>query len=425
MEPPVARRPAVFRGWLIVAVALVVNAFSTGIGVWGVSLFALPMTREFGWSRAAFFGAATFRSLAAGAIAPLIGPLQDSRSGPRLLLIITVLCMAASMALLKFVDSLLAFYALFGALGAVMVLGGGDMLLTVVIPKWFIRYRRRALTIASAGSAVGPMLFPVVITFVLQAAGWRETWLLLGVGSLVVLLPLATLVRTQPEDLGELPDGAAAPPATAGSRPSASPLMERSLTRAEALRTASFWLLALSAGAYVTGVTGLQTNWLLYFQDVGFSATTAALSSTVYGMGAFSARFLWGFMSERMAVRHLMALQTLATAVTVALFFVIHDTPSLFVVAMLHGLALGGQFILRPLIVAEYFGRRHLGAINGVMRPFNTLASAFGPLIIATLFDASGGWTAPLCAIIALWVVSAATVAGAAPPAGATGARTG
>jgi len=45
------------------------------------------------------------------------------------------------------------------------------------------------------------------------------------------------------------------------------------------------------------GVTGLQTNWLVYFQDVGFASTTAALSASAFGVGSFSSRFLWGFIS--------------------------------------------------------------------------------------------------------------------------------
>jgi hypothetical protein len=65
-EAPASPRKKLYHGWILVAVTLIAGAFTTGAGTWGVSLFVKPMTEELGWTRSAFFGALTVRSIMAG-----------------------------------------------------------------------------------------------------------------------------------------------------------------------------------------------------------------------------------------------------------------------------------------------------------------------------------------------------------------------
>lgn len=411
-EAPLRRRGRVFHGWYLVAATLVAGAFSTGAGTWAVSLFVLPMTEELGWSRSAFFAALTMRSLLSGVLAPFIGPMQDTQKGPRRLMFITAFGMSGGLAMLYWVDNLPMFYVLFGLVGTLMTVGGAEMLLSAVLPKWFIRHRTRALTIGSAGSGAGPLFFPLIVSAVIDAWGWRAGWLALGGTAFVILLPIAFLVRTRPEDMGLRPDGDGAPATgSAGRRPE-----ERSFTRAQAVRQPTFWLVNLSGGLFLMGVTGLQTNWLLYFQEIGFASTTAALSATAFGIGSFSSRFIWGSFASRFQVRVLMATATTLTALSVLLMFQVDSVTTMVLAAVLNGLALGGNFVMRPLIVANYFGRDHIGAINGVMRPFSIAGGASGPLAVALLYDSTGNWHIAFGLVIAIWLGSALSIALAAPP---------
>jgi len=410
-KPPLKRR--LYHGWILVGVTLIAGAFTTGAGTWGVSLFVKPMTDELGWSRSAFFGALTMRSIIAGILAPIIGPMQDSKPGPRRLMFITALGMSGGMAALYWVDSLLMFYVLFGTVGTLMTVGGAEMLLSAVLPKWFIRRRTQAMTIGSAGQGAGPLFFPLLVGAVIDEWGWRIGWLALGGAAFFILFPLAFTVRTRPEDMGRRPDGDDEP--VAGT-PVVRRAEERSFTRKEAVREPSFWLLNLSGAFFIMGVTGLQTNWLLYFQDIGFASTAAALSATAFGVGSFSSRFLWGFLAGRFPVRMLMACATTLTAVTVFLLFQVDSVAFMIGAALLNGLALGGNFVMRPLIVANYFGRGHIGAINGVMRPLMIIGAATGPLAVAALFDLTEDWHVAFGLVIAIWLASAASIALARPP---------
>jgi MFS family permease len=304
---------------------------------------------------------------------------------------------------------------LFGIVGTLMTVGGADMLVSAVIPKWFVRKRAAALTIASAGQGLGPLTFPVLVSFVIDAWGWRAGWLSIGIAAFVLLFPLAFTVRTRPEDIGLRPDGEDAhSPARSSFVPRPDP--EHSFTRREAMREPSLWLINLSGALFVMGVTGLQTNWLVYFQDAGFASTTAALSASAFGIGSFSSRFLWGFISHRYSVRVLMALATSLTAATVLLIFQVDSVATMMAVAVLNGLALGGNFVMRPLIVADYFGRNHLGAIGGIMRPLQIAGSATGPIAVAGIFDLTDSWHVAFGFVATIWLASAVSILVASPP---------
>ena len=412
-ETPARPGGKIFHGWYIVGAALISGAFMTGAGTWAFSLFVRPMTEDLGWSRSAFFGALTVRSIVSGLIAPLVGPIQDTRRGPRRLMFLTVLGMGFGMSAMYWVDSLVAFYVLFGIVGTLMTVGGAEMLVNAVLPKWFVRKRATALTVASAGQGVGPLLFPVLVSAAIDGWGWRTAWVAVGGAALLLLLPLALTVRTRPEDMGLHPDGDPAQPAAGPARRS---VQEHSFTRRDAMREPSLWLINLSGALFVMGVTGLQTNWLLFFQDAGFASTTAALSASAFGIGSFTSRFIWGLLAYRYTFRALMAISTSITALTVVLLFQVDTVLTMMLVSVLNGLALGGNFVMRPLIVANYFGRDHLGAIGGVMRPLQIAGGATGPLAVAGLFDLTGDWHVAFGAVIVIWAVSALSIALAVPP---------
>ena len=227
-------------------------------------------------------------------------------------------------------------------------IAGGTVLVESVVPKWFIRKRGRAVAIASMGGAFGPV-FPAAIQGAILAFGWRDAWLALGLFTMAVTLPLALLIRTSPEDMGLLPDGDVEPDHAfpTSNRPMARRTEEISLTRGQALRTPSFWLLALIFSITALGVQGFVSNWLPYFQDIGFSATTGALALTVYGAFVLPARFLWGFLGERYSVRYLLMIQHILTVLGVILLLTIGNIAMLMLFAMFMGLAYGGYVPLR------------------------------------------------------------------------------
>ena len=156
-----SRFPSIYYGWVLLGVAIIAGSFSTGVGVWGASVFVRPMTEELEWSRAAFYGALTFQMLVGGALAPIVGPMQDTRTGPMRLMLFSAVLLGASLIGLRYIDSLWQFYLLFGVSGGIAQITGGFALSMTILPKWFVRKRGRVLGIAAMGPGLGPMLYPV------------------------------------------------------------------------------------------------------------------------------------------------------------------------------------------------------------------------------------------------------------------------
>lgn len=417
MQETVGRRPRFYYGWIIVGIAIVGGAFTSGTGVWGASVFVTHMGDDLGWSRSAFYGAFTVRALTAGALAPILGPLQDKRLGPRFLMLMGALALGTALVSMKFVDDLWVFYLVFGGLGALSMSSLSEMLTVAVVPKWFVRRRGRAVGIASTGTAMGPLFFPITVQAIIEAVGWRDGWLIMGIVVLAVLAPLALLVRTRPEDIGLLPDGddsEARPAPSAAAQPAQPP--EVSYSRGEATRTMTFWLLAMAFALATLCMGGFFANWLPYFQDIGFTAAVGSLAAVAYGICSISVRLFWGLLSERFSVRFLLMAQALVTAASVLFFMQISGPVSLVLAGAFHGIAVGGFFIMRPMIIANYFGRQHLGAVNSIIRPMTTVTGSLSPVIIAGIYDIYGTYMWAFTMIIAAWLTVAGIVGFARPP---------
>ncbi len=411
------RRWPFFYGWVIVGVAFVASGIGSGVAIWGPSVLLLPMTEELGWSRAAFFSAFFVREVVIGVCSPIVGPLYDTKHGPRLLALAGALLLGLSTALIRNVDELWQFVLLFGALGGIAELGSGFFISQTIVPKWFVRRRGRALGVAVMGVGLGALLFPAAVSALIEAAGWRNAWLWFGVAIGSIAFVLALLIRTRPEDVGLLPDGASVPPAARAGPASVPPVSEQSLTRREAVRRPAFWLLLASFSLVSLGITGFQSNWHPFLVEAGFSPADASFGIAVYGLTSGLVRPGWGLLGERLPARYLLSSAALATAGLIIVFLQVQSVGALVPVMFVAGVAMGGYLILRALLTANYFGRAHLGAVNSLFRPFAMGMGALGPLLFGALYDLQGSYTLAFLVAAAAWALAGIVVLLAKPPA--------
>ena len=221
-SPTAETAPRFFYGWVIVFVAAVKGAFNVGSAVFATSVFLVPMQEDLGWSRTLIFGALSVRTLAGGMLSPIVGPWGDHPWAPRVALPIGSVLFGLSFMFVKWADTPLEYYLTYGVLGALGLALTSNPILEGVVLKWFIRKRAQAIMWMQVGPPTGPMIFPLILTFLITAVGWRDAWMWLGIAATAVFLPLSLLVRTSPESMGLLPDGdrpgAAPPPSSAGGR---------------------------------------------------------------------------------------------------------------------------------------------------------------------------------------------------------------
>ena len=391
-----ARRPVVFYGWYIVAAALIGQFISAGTQAYAVGAFLKPMISDLGWSREEFSLVQTISVTVGGLLGFVIGGMIDRR-GPRLLMFIGGIVTGITVMLTSQVHELWQFYLIRGvgqAIGLAMV---GNLVVNVTVAKWFVVRRGMAVAIASLGISLGGVIMTPLVTWWVDAYGWRTAWVLLGILIWVLALPSALIMRRTPEDVGLLPDGLTRDEAAKYSARTkrASAVSEVQWSRRDALHTSAIWLIIVGYGSATLGLGALLFHMIPFLTDSGVSRATAALLFAVFSWSALLCKFIWGPLMDRFHARSLSAFGFAISAISIAALVMAGESGSgLFMAFALiaYGFGIGGIAPLQETVWASYFGRAHLGQIRAVAMPFTIFFSAGGPFLGGALFDRTGSY---------------------------------
>lgn len=391
-----------FYGWVIVALSFVMGFITAG-AFWATSVIAVPMRDDLGWSLSSIYLGLTMRMLIGAAGIFFLGRIADLKHGARALAIIGGVLATLSLVGVYYVQEQWQFIALYGVVGGFSVAGAGFLILSAVVPRWFLRKRGRAMAFATMGSGAAAFVLPPLLALVLEAAGWRGTWVFLGVLTGLFTIVPSFLVWRQPEDVGLEPDGGIEPVPTGQI---VAVQYVRDYTRSEAVRTPLMWVLVFALATASLSPNGVPSTLVPMFIDKGHTTETAALGFSIYGLFSMLARFFWGFLAERCHIRTVIISIGLFSAVSMPLLIFMSGNAALLYAAFA-GFGIGGLIGTNSLVWPAYFGRRHLGSIVGVSRPFETAVMASGPLLMAQSFDRTGGYTFGLWAMAVSWLLCA------------------
>jgi MFS family permease len=402
-----SRRLPFFYGWVILGCLCCAGFARQGPAVATLSVFVEPLTREFGWSRAALSGAVSLGGVLAALVSPPIGPLVD-RYGSRAALSLAVLVIGAAMMLLSLTPSLLVFYLLF-CVARMIWAGPFDLAIYGAVSNWFVARRAFATSVATLAQAAGLVTMPLVAQLSMQQGSWRSGWLAIGALTLVIgLLPVWLFMVRRPEDLGLLPDRR--PPADIGAR--RPHLEEPSFSRREAVRTAAFWLLLLYTVLVYPVQAGVSLHQAAHLIERGITPTIAATIVSTFSLMSAVASLVCGFLPRSVPLRYSMAAIGVFLTVATLLMVDISSSGQGYLAAALFGFGIGGVLTLLPIAWADYFGRANFAAIRSVALSAQVLAQAAGPLLAGALHDWTGNYALSLqcfAALSGLSVVAALT----------------
>jgi MFS family permease len=397
-----------YYGWVIVAVVFL-RAFTTGGTLWTTGILSVSMHDDLGWSRTIVFAGITLSTLGAAITGIFWGQFMDKTGGARILAFGSSIVAAVCLMLVSQVHAPWQFLLIFGVNG---ILGAGpaQLLMAATVPKWFIRRRGFAMATSSMGTGLAAFILPPIITGISENLGWREAWLFLGCVAVVLAVLPSLLLRTQPEDIGLLPDGDTEPlpaPSTSTRVPAAA--TEYSFTRAEAFKTSTLWMLMLVSIFGMVSPTAFPTNLVPALTERGFSESTAALAFSAYGMTSFFGRFFWGWLSDRLHIRKTLLVISTYCGMSVPMLLLLPGDVALCAGAVA-GLGIGGWVGLNQMMWPVYFGRGRIGAITGAVRPMITLSGALGPLYVAGLAEYFDSYTISIVVMALSWWLCAAVL---------------
>jgi sugar phosphate permease len=361
--------------------------------------FLKPIVAEFGWTRTAFSGAGGPMLLSMALAAPLIGNLVD-RFGPRRVLVLSTLLLAAALASFATMQSLTHFYATSLLFGLALT-GLGDIPVGAVATRWFSKSRGLMLGVVYLGSNIGGALVPIAATLVAAQTSWRVALGVIAVAAVVLILPFALFVVRLPraDELPDEPEAKASAPAAVGSE-------APSLDLSAALRTRSFWILAVALFVFYFYYLGVLNHLMAFLSDSGFSDPAAARRFGGAVAVGIVGKLAIGALADRIPKKTaLLANFALLVFASVLLLFV--DRPGvLLVFLVVHGFAVAAENVLLPLIVAETFGVAHMAQIWGMLMLALLPGGALGPIFAASLYDRLGSYELAFTTFAALNAVS-------------------
>jgi MFS family permease len=365
-------------GWVMVAVAAIFLGAGNGSLV-TISVFLAPLTAEFGWLRGETAFAYMAGAISVGFGGLVMGYLAD-RFSTRWVVLVGAIALGMSYLLLAHQTSLWQFYLFYCLMGG---LGTAAFFAPLIanVGSWFDQHKGLAIGIITAGQALGQGIVPFVAGYLIASSGWREAYTTLGIVSLVLLIPLASLVRTPP-------DRTEAPTATSQEGPSASHVADRI-----APHIVVSWLSATAIFCCICMATP-AIHVVALAQDMGIDAKSAAsVLSLLYVAGVFG-RITFGKVADHIGgIRAYL----LASASQTVLVFWFAQMPSLvgfYVLAVLFGLANSGVMTCLMVCVRERIPLHRRGVAVGMVTLFAWIGMGLGGFQGGFFFDLTRNYTA-------------------------------
>lgn len=335
-----------------------------------IGVMIAPLEQEFQWSRAAITSGLLIISTFAVFLAPMTGRLAD-RIGPRPVALagVPLFCLGFGMLSLATSD-----IWTWWALWLFLTFGNMAILPTIwaaAINTHFNRTRGKALALAMCGTGVASFILPRITPRLIDAYGWRWSYVALALAGFVIVFPLALAFF---RSAYEKPGARHAPP----PRPK--------LSR-DAFSPAFLKLLGASTFFSVT-ICALTTNAPPLMRALGFSAVEAGDIASWMGLGSIIGRLLGGVLLDRFDARKVAAASVVAPVITAVLLLAAGDSMLVATVAMLVlGLAIGTEVDCCSYLCARHFGTGNFGALFGLINGLMLFGNGLAPFAANYVYD--------------------------------------
>ncbi len=378
--------PRIYEGWIVVwSFALLIVVIGTTF-FFGFGTIFTPIIHDFGWSNAEVSLAFSLRSEVGGVAAPLVGVMID-RFGPRRALLSGTVVSALGVFGMSYMQNLWQFYFAMVVIAFGVSASGGPVGM-VAAATWFDRKRSQAISYLTVGGGVAGLGVPVV-AWLVETLGWRDSLRVLALTILLVGLFVTANIRSRPLDHPQPIDGDSASESAARGP-------ARTLWGVPARRvwwSRAFLLLAGGQAAVAFGTTALIVHIIPFLELNGVSKSAAAWVVTVYTLVSLIGRLGLGYLADRYDKRVIMTAACLLVAVGTPLLALTTSFWGTLAVMALIAPGFGGTIPVRPAILADYFGTKFFGAINGGMIFVQTAGAFFGPWLVGWIVDVTGVYT--------------------------------
>jgi MFS family permease len=379
--PPPAPQVFVLDGrysWTRLLVSVVLATVGSA-GMWSVVVVMPGVEAEFGIARAeaSLPYTATMLGFAVGNL--LLGRLVD-RFGITPCLIIAALLLGAGFSSAALTTDIVSFSLAQGLLIGIGTAASFGPLIADV-SHWFQRRRGIAVAAAASGNYFAGAVWPLILKEIISADGWRAAYMAVALTSLLVMIPLALLLRRRvPEDI-------AVDPNTVGRNPPVSRSIDLSPRALQGL-------LMLAGLGCCVAMSMPQVHIVALCVDLGYGVAAGAEMLSIMVAGGVVSRLASGFLADHIGGVRTLLLGSILQMLALMLYLPSDGLTSLYIVSLVFGLSQGGIVPSYAIIVREYLPAREAGRRVGTVIMATVLGMALGGWLSGALYDLTGSYQA-------------------------------
>jgi len=355
-----------------------------GIAFYGLPFFYDFWIEEFGWTRAMVTSGNAAGKIVVCLFAFLTGWIVD-RVGPRRVMLVGILLGGTALIGLSRMTNLWIFY-FFYFLHALAYMSGGPLPNQVLISRWFKKSRGKAMGFAYIGIGVGGMLVPLIANWLIQSFGWQIALMILGFLMIAIAFPIILFIQDNPK-----------------KSTSENEVEKPKVSFKAILKKRNVYLLLIGSMCSIAAVSGTSQNLKLFFSfDLEFTQTQSARIISFVLASSIIGRMFMGWLADKIPKKYVMILIFSLVSCAIPLLYWAHVPGVIYIFAFVFGVALGGDYMIIPLMAAELFGVRILGRVMGIIISADVLGEALSPMLVGWLRDRNDSYTSGFTALIIL-----------------------
>lgn len=386
----------------VVAVLSTVQIVSWGILYYAFAALQSSITADTGWSSIAVTGAFSLAQLVSGGVGIWVGRRIDA-VGPRAVMTAASLIAIPGVVAVALAPSLWLFYAGWVLTGVAMA----GMLYPpafAALTHWGGARRVRALTTLTLVAGLASTVFAPLASVLDGWLGWRQAYLVLLAGLVLVTVPLHWWGLDHPWRAERVAAGDASrgrPPVT---------------SVALVARSVPFRLLALANGLTALAVFAVIINLVPMLVEQGMSRSLAATALGLGGVGQVAGRLGYARFASATSVTSRGVIVLAAVAASTAALALAPDSAGLLIVlGMVLGLARGIYTLVQATAVTDRWGPEAYGTLNGILTAPALVAAAIAPFAGAALAALLGSYADAFMVLAGVTALAALLMLGATP----------
>lgn len=398
------KKSKLFYGWWVVLGCILITCTMVPPIMALSNKYLLQVTSEMGISRSAFTLANTILQALGIFISPFVAK-KLAKGNMRLIQSVSIIGYVLAYASYSFAQSAIHLYISAFFLG-LFYLNSTLIPVSMMVTNWFVKKRGFAMSLAMAGIGIGGFVFSPVITYLLEAFGWRNTYRIMAVIIFIIAFPAASfLLRKKPEDMGLEPYGANE---TITTKTATKQTHSFSISVSQSKGMIFFWLLVIGmlANGLING--GSLGQFPPAIEEMHGPIVQASIIS-IYSLVGIAGKLLLGWINDKYNAVVSAAAGCILFGISFIFMFMGANVSMLYIMAILFGLGDAIGTVTPPLITSAVYGTEKYGEAYGIANSFMQVGLSAGSLMVAGIFDITGSYTP---AWILLMVLTGVTCVG-------------